>query len=179
MIHHSPNFTHEILKCPVLKKLSVSHLPHFLWKSQTIKGTFLPISRITEWMNMNKYIIDIWCFWRTSESHSSLSSRHILEIPFVIEYCWFHGSRANLILWTFFRAITCCLVCHSYCFSYGAANMAQKMSKNPPFDSTQLRWFDLSQSERRKNNGKTFEGTSVEPTKLRPIEVLSTKFRGS
>ena len=37
------------------KKLSVSLLPHFMWKSQTIKGTFLSFSLIREWMNMNEY----------------------------------------------------------------------------------------------------------------------------
>ena len=31
------------------------------------------ISLIREWLNMNEYIymIELWCFWRTSESHSS------------------------------------------------------------------------------------------------------------
>ena len=34
-------------------------------------------------MNMNEYLIELWCFWRTSESHYYLSSWYILEIPFV------------------------------------------------------------------------------------------------
>ena len=40
------------------KKLGVFHLTHFLWKPQTITGTFLSILCITEWMNMNEFIID-------------------------------------------------------------------------------------------------------------------------
>ena len=81
--YHSQNFRYETLKSPLLKKLSVSLLPHFVWKSQTIKGTFLSFSLIREWMNMNEYMIELWYFWRTSESHYSLSSWYILEIPLV------------------------------------------------------------------------------------------------
>ena len=66
------------------KKLSMSLLPRFVWKSQTIKGTFLSFSLIKEWMNI-EYVIELWCFWRTSESHYSPSSWYILKIPFIIE----------------------------------------------------------------------------------------------
>ena len=69
----------------LLKKLSVSLLPHFVWTSKTIKGTFLSFLLIREWMNMNKYVIELWCSWRTSDSYDSLSNWYILEIPFVIE----------------------------------------------------------------------------------------------
>ena len=79
--------------------------------------------------------------------------------------CWFHGPRiisaaSNLVFWTFFRAKTCCLVCHSYCVCYSATNMARKKPRSIQL----LRWFDISQSENRKNNSKTFERASVEPT---------------
>ena len=67
------------------KKLSVSLLLHFVWKSETIEGTFLSFSLIREWMNMNEYMIECWCFWRTPESHYSLSSWYILQISSVIE----------------------------------------------------------------------------------------------
>ena len=53
--------------------------------TQTIKGTFVKFSFITEWMNMNEYMIELWCFWRTSDSHYSLSSWYTSEIPFVIK----------------------------------------------------------------------------------------------
>ena len=46
--YHSQNFRYETFKSPLLKKLSVSLLPHFVWKSQTIKGTFLSFSLIRE-----------------------------------------------------------------------------------------------------------------------------------
>ena len=39
----------------------------------------------------------------------------------------------------------------------------EKMSEKP-LSSRLLRWFNLSQSGSRKNNRKTLEGTSVEPT---------------
>ena len=84
------------------------------------------------------------------------------------EFCWFHGSRiisaaSDLVFWTFLRAKTCCVVCHSYCFCYSATNMARKMSKKL-CSIRLLRWSDFSQSENRKNNRRTFEGASVEPT---------------
>ena len=46
--YHSQNFRYETLKSPLLKKISVSILPHFVRKSQTIKGTFLSFSLIRE-----------------------------------------------------------------------------------------------------------------------------------
>ena len=46
--YHSQNFRYETLKSPLLKKLSVSLLPHFVWKLQTIKGTCLTFSLIRE-----------------------------------------------------------------------------------------------------------------------------------
>ena len=51
--YHSQNFRYETSKSPILKKLSMSLLSHFVWKSQTIEGTFLPFSlRVNEyeWM---------------------------------------------------------------------------------------------------------------------------------
>ena len=39
--YHSQNFRYETLKSPLLKKLSMSLLPHFVLNSQTIEGTFL------------------------------------------------------------------------------------------------------------------------------------------
>ena len=65
--------------------LEPSLLPHFVWKSQTIEGTFLPFPFIREWMNMNECMTELWWIWRTSESHNSLSSWYILEISFVTE----------------------------------------------------------------------------------------------
>ena len=46
--HDSQNFIYETLKSPCLKKLSVSLLHHFMWKLQTIKGTFLSFLLIRE-----------------------------------------------------------------------------------------------------------------------------------
>ena len=65
-----------------------------------------------------------------------------------------------------FRAKTCCAVCHAYCFCYGGTNMARRNVWKPHFIRL-LRWFNLSQSESRKNNRKAFEGASVEPTMSR------------
>ena len=46
--YHSQNFSNETLKSPLLKKLSLSLLPHFVRKPQTIKDTFLLFSLIRE-----------------------------------------------------------------------------------------------------------------------------------
>ena len=96
---HSQNFRYETLKSRLLKKLSVSHILHFEWKSRMIKGTFLSFSISTEWMNMNEYIIQFLCFWRTSESNYSLSSWCIS--PWII-YEWMGNStrqRFEIRLW--------------------------------------------------------------------------------
>ena len=53
----------------------------------------------------------------------------------------------------------------AYCFCHSAANMARKNVQKTMFDSTS-EMIDFSQSENRKNNRKTFEGASVEPTKF-------------
>ena len=68
--------------------------------------------------------------------------------------CWFHGPRiisaaSNVAFWTFFRAKTCCVVCHAYCFCYGGTNMARK-NVWKPHSNRLLRWFNCSQSETRK-----------------------------
>ena len=70
--------------------LSVSLLPYFVWKSQTIKGTFLSFSISREWIDVNEYMIELWCFWRTSESHPSLSSWYNVRNSFCyrIENSW-------------------------------------------------------------------------------------------
>ena len=84
--------------------------------------------------------------------------------------CWFYGPRiistaSNVVFWTFFRPKTCRVVCNAHCFFYGRANMARKYVWKTKFHST-LRWLNFSQSGSRKNNRKTFEGASVEPTSL-------------
>ena len=66
--YHSQKFRYETLKSLLLKKLNVSLLPYFVWKSQTIKGAFLSFSLFRKWINMNEYMIELWCFWRTLES---------------------------------------------------------------------------------------------------------------
>ena len=82
----------------------------------------------------------------------------------------------SLVFWTFFRAKMCCVVCHSYCFCYSATDRARKNVWNTMFDWT-LRWFDFRQSENRKNNRKTFEGSSMEPT-TRRLWRSSAKIHG-
>ena len=61
-----------------IKELSLSlprvPLASFVWKAQTIESTFLSFSLTREWMNTSEYMIELWCFWRTSQSHYSLSS---------------------------------------------------------------------------------------------------------
>ena len=94
----------------------------------------------------------------------------ILHDPLRLEFCWFHGpsiisTASNVVFWTCFRAKTCCVVCHAYCFCYGGTNMARKNVWKTTFHST-LRWFNFSQSASRKNNRKAFEGASMEPTNL-------------
>ena len=70
---------------------------------------------------------------------------------------WFRGPSiisvaSNLVFWTFFRAKTCCVVCHAYCFCYGGTNMARKMSENHiPFDF----WDDSTLAN--QGAGKTIE----------------------
>ena len=54
--YHSKTFRYEIMKSPLFKKLSVSHIHYFVWKSRMINGTFLSFSLITKSMNM----IKIW-----------------------------------------------------------------------------------------------------------------------
>ena len=75
--YHSQNFRYETLKSPLLKILSVYLLSHFVWKLQTIKGTFLSFSLIREWMNMNEYMIELWCFWSTDFREPLLSFEFI------------------------------------------------------------------------------------------------------
>ena len=48
------------------------------------------------------------------------------------------------------------------------------MSKKPR-SIRLLRWLDFSQSENRKNNRKTFEGASVEPTSKLPQYLVATQ----
>ena len=36
------------------------------------------------------------------------------------------STASNVVFWTFFRAKTCRVVCHAYCFSYGRTNMARE-----------------------------------------------------
>ena len=100
---------------------------------------------------------------------------------YLVRTCWFQGSRiisaaSNLVFWTFFRAKTCCVVCHSYSFCYRAKIWREKMSKKP-CSIRLLRWFDFSQSVNRRNNRRTFEGASVEPTIPRFVEYEITKLR--
>ena len=33
--------------------------PHFVWRSRTIKGTFLSFSLVKKWMNMNEFIVEL------------------------------------------------------------------------------------------------------------------------
>ena len=63
------------LKSP-LEKLSVCLFLHFLWKSQTMKGTFFVIFTHHR---INEYMIELWCFWGTWESHYSLRLATNLE----------------------------------------------------------------------------------------------------
>ena len=65
-----------------------------------------------------------------------------------------------------FRAKTCCVVCHAYCFCYCGTNMARKNVWKEPHSIRLLRWCNISQSGSRKNNRKAFERASMEPTKL-------------
>ena len=67
------------------KKLSVSLLTHFVWKSQTIEGTFLSFSFITEWMKLKEYMNEVWWFWRALESHCSLWNWYLSEVSVVID----------------------------------------------------------------------------------------------
>ena len=63
------------LELPAFEKFKcVQHRPHFMGKAQTIKGTPLSFSLITERINTSEYVIELLCFWRTSDSHYSLSS---------------------------------------------------------------------------------------------------------
>ena len=92
--------------------------------------------------------------------------------------CWFHGPRiisaaSNVVFWTFFRAKTCCVVCHAYCFCYGRTKMARK-NVWKPHSIRLLRWFNFSQSGSRKNNRKAFEGASMEPTIMK-LTLLITQ----
>ena len=57
----SLNFRYETLKSPLLKKPSVYHL-FISCESQTIKAKCLLISRTSERMNMNEYMIELECF---------------------------------------------------------------------------------------------------------------------
>ena len=82
--YHSQNFRYETLGTPLLK-VCPSYFISFE-SHKRIKGTFLSFSLIKKWMKMNEYLIALWCFWRTSESHNSLSSWYILKLPFVIEW---------------------------------------------------------------------------------------------
>ena len=68
--------------------------------------------------------------------------------------CWFHrpsiiSAASNVVFWTFFRAKTCCVACHVYCFYYGGTNMARK-DVWKPHSIRLLRWFNFSQSGSRK-----------------------------
>ena len=74
--------------------------------------------------------------------------------------CWFHGlniisAASNVVFWTFFRAKTCCVVCHAYCFCYGGTNMAGRNVWKTTFHST-----------------FAFEGTSMEPTTKRHLHSV-------
>ena len=91
--------------------------------------------------------------------------------------CWFHGpsiisAASYVVFWTFLSAKTCCVVCHSNSFCYSGTNMARKNDWKP-HSIRLLRWFNFSQSGSRKNNRKSFEGASIEPT----IELL--KYQGN
>ena len=72
---HSQNFRYETLKSSLLKELSKSHIPDFMWKSRMIKGTFLSFSLITEWMNVKEYMIELLCFWHSPPQGLSTSDR--------------------------------------------------------------------------------------------------------
>ena len=58
----------------------------FVWKPQRIECTFLSISLLTEWVNMNEYIVELWCFWRILESHYSFSNGYVSVIISVTEW---------------------------------------------------------------------------------------------
>ena len=78
-----------------------------------------------------------------------------------------HLSSFELGFLNIFRAKTCCVVYHSYCFCYRTANMARKNVRKATFDSTS-EMIRLQPIRKQENNRKTFEGASVEPT----IEIL-------
>ena len=50
----------------------MSLLPHFVWKSQTLEGTFLSFSPIREWMNMNECMTELWWIWRNYASTANI-----------------------------------------------------------------------------------------------------------
>ena len=74
-----------------------------------------------------------------------------------------------------FRARTCCVVCHAYCFCYVRTKMARKNVWKSPFIRL-LRWFNFSQSGSRKNNRKALEGASMEPTNTTKIKCCNSPF---
>ena len=74
-----------------------------------------------------------------------------------------HLSSFEYGILNIFHAITYCVVCHSYCSVTAQQVWRERMSKKSR--SIRLsRLLEFSQSENRKDNRKTFEGASMEPT---------------
>ena len=79
----------------------------------------------------------------------SVSPPYVSQSNLLVPRIKNHLSSFKLGFLNIFRAKTCCVVCHSYCFCYSATNMARKMSKKPR-SIRLLRRFDFSQAENRK-----------------------------
>ena len=95
--YHSQNFRYETLKSPLLKKLSVSLLPRFVWRSQTIKGTFLSFFTHQR-MNEYEWIYD-WTLMFLKDSREPLLSFELIyfrnSFCYTIENSW--GFRYKIL----------------------------------------------------------------------------------
>ena len=95
-----------------------------------------------------------------SSHRTSIPNYWLLLVPWTKN----HLSSFKCGFLNIFRAKTCWVVCNAYCFCYVRTNMVQRNVWKKPHSIRLLRWFKFSQSGSKKNNRKTFEGASVEPT---------------
>ena len=91
----------------------------------------------------------------------SQSDRRILPVP--SPFCWFHipsiiSAASNVVFWTFLRAKTCCVVCHTCCFCYGGTDMARKMVWKTTFHLT---WDDSTLTNQGAGKQQKSLGRSV------------------
>ena len=106
--YHSQNFRNETLKSHLLKKTKCAPLPHLVWKSQTIIGTFLWFSLIREWMNLNEYIIYDWTLMLLKDFREPLLSFELI----------------------YFRISFCCRIDNSWGFRYKILGHVGPLGKN-------------------------------------------------